>query len=80
MFNLYCDNRRECDIADILNTAKTLGFDKKYKLIYRALQQITEQLNGEWVSFQTFLKKLTDKLGNPFNKEGRKAMFNLVDN
>ena len=80
MFNLYCDNRRECDIADILNTAKTLGFDKKYKLIYHALQQITEQLNGEWVSFQTFLKKLTDKLGNPFNKEGRKAMFNLVDN
>jgi Ca2+-binding EF-hand superfamily protein len=25
------------------------------------------------------LKKLTDKLGNPFQREGRRAMFNLVD-
>jgi len=28
-------------VADILNTAKTLGFDKKYKLIYQALEEIT---------------------------------------
>ena len=41
MFNLYCDSRRECDVADILNTAKTLGFHKKYKLIFQALQEIT---------------------------------------
>jgi len=46
MFNLYCDNRRQCDIADILNTAKTLGFDKKYKIIYDALHNITNDLAG----------------------------------
>lgn len=40
MFNLYCDPKRQCDIADILNTARTLGFDKKYKIIYQALTEI----------------------------------------
>jgi hypothetical protein len=34
MLNLYCDNRRQSDISDILNTARTLGFDKKYKIIF----------------------------------------------
>lgn len=38
MFNLYADPTRQCDISDILNTARTLGFDKKYKIIYNALQ------------------------------------------
>lgn len=40
MFNLYCDPKRQCDVADILNTARTLGFDRKYKIIYRALGEI----------------------------------------
>lgn len=51
MFNLYCDNRRQCDVSDILNTARTLGFDKKYKIIYRALEEVTRDQNGEWVDF-----------------------------
>jgi hypothetical protein len=34
MFNLYCDHSRLCDVSDILNTARTLGFDKKYKVIF----------------------------------------------
>ena len=75
MFNLYCDNRRQCDISDILNTAKTLGFDRKYKLVYDALEATTQQLNGEWIDFETFLKLITEKVGNPFNETGRKAMF-----
>ena len=40
MFNLYCDPKRQCDVADILNTARTLGFDRKYKIIYTALGAI----------------------------------------
>jgi len=59
MFNLYCDNRRQCDVADILNTAKTLGFDKKYKIIYDALAAVTIDLGGEWIDFETFLKLIT---------------------
>lgn len=51
MFNLYCDPKRQCDIADILNTARTLGFDKKYKIIYKALHEIVEELDGAWIDF-----------------------------
>ncbi len=37
LFNLYSDNFRKVEIQDMLSTARTLGFDKKYKLIYGAL-------------------------------------------
>lgn len=62
MFSLYCDAKRQCDIADILNTARTLGFDKKYKIIYAALSDIVTELNGLWIDFETFLTLLTNKL------------------
>ncbi len=80
MFNLYCDNRRLCDISDIVNTAKTLGFQRKFKFIYTAIDAINKDLAGEWVNFETFIRLVTEKIGNPFNEDGRRAMFNLVDN
>lgn len=41
MFNLYIDaQRREADINDIVNTAKTLGLDSKYQIVYGALVDI----------------------------------------
>jgi hypothetical protein len=46
MFNLYCDNHRLCDVKDILNTARTLGFDKKYKIIFDALSAVSQDLKG----------------------------------
>lgn len=64
MFNLYCDAKRQCDVADILNTARTLGFDRKYKIIYNAISQIVQDLNGTWIDFETFLTLITDKLVN----------------
>ena len=79
MFNLYCDNRRQCDVSDILNTARTLGFDRKYSIIFKALEVVTKDLGGEWVDFETFLRLVTDKVGNPFSEEGRRSMFELVD-
>jgi Ca2+-binding EF-hand superfamily protein len=79
MFNLYCDNRRQVDLSDILSTARTLGFDKKFKLIYQAVEGINADLAGEWVDYETMLKLITEKVGNPFNEAGRKAMFALVD-
>jgi Ca2+-binding EF-hand superfamily protein len=36
-------------------------------------------LAGEWVNFETFLSLITEKVGNPFSEQGRRAMFNLVD-
>jgi hypothetical protein len=51
MFNLYCDNRRHVDVSDILNTARTLGFDKKFKLIFEGISAVNKDLSGEWVDF-----------------------------
>ena len=67
MFNLYCDNHRQCDVSDILNTARTLGFDKKYKIIFEALTSVSKELAGEWVNFENFLTLVTNKVGNPFS-------------
>lgn len=79
MFNLYCDNHRQCDVSDILNTARTLGFDRKYKIVYDAIAGVAQDLAGEWVNFETFLSLITSKVGNPFSENGRRAMFELVD-
>ncbi len=79
MFNLYCDNHRQCDVSDILNTARTLGFDRKYKVVYDAIAGVAQDLAGEWVNFETFLSLITNKVGNPFSENGRRAMFELVD-
>lgn len=46
MFNLYCDNHRQCDVSDILNTANTLGFEKKYKIVYDAIAAVSAELAG----------------------------------
>ena len=37
LFNLYADQRRECNMLDIVGTAKTLGFDKKHSIVYEAM-------------------------------------------
>ena len=79
MFNLYCDNHRQCDVSDILNTARTLGFDKKYKIVYDALDAVAKDLGGQWVNFEIFLTRVTEKVGNPFSEKGRRSMFELVD-
>ena len=79
MFNLYCDNHRQCDVSDIVNTARTLGFDRKYKIIYDALDTVAQQLAGEWVNFEKFLTQVTNKVGHPFSDSGRRQMFDLVE-
>jgi hypothetical protein len=44
MFNLYIDARtREADIKDIVNTAKTLGLDSKYQIVYGALVDLANE-------------------------------------
>jgi Ca2+-binding EF-hand superfamily protein len=66
-------------VSDILNTARTLGFDRKFKLIFDALSALNQDLAGEWVDFETFLQLITEKIGSPFSENGRRAMFALVD-
>ena len=55
MFNLYCDPKRQCDIADILNTAISLGFNRNYNIIYQAIQEVFDEPNDTWIDFETFL-------------------------
>lgn len=60
LFALYADSRtRRSDVKDMVNTAKTLGMDNKYKLIYDALVTLADQLGDEPVDFETFLTSLT---------------------
>lgn len=52
LFALYADSRtRRSDVKDIVLTAKTLGMDYKYKLIYEALVTLSDQLGDEPVDF-----------------------------
>lgn len=66
LFNLYADNRRQADMREIVSTAKTLGYDKSHEFIYRALVQIADSLEGEWVDFETFLTLLTEAVVSSF--------------
>lgn len=63
MFAQYADPRnKKADIRDVLVTARTLGLDTKYQLVFTALEQIADARKGDPVDFETFLKDLTAKL------------------
>ena len=62
MFALYADPRsRKSDVRDILMTARTLGLDAKYQVVFRALEEVADARKTE-VDFETFIKDLTAKL------------------
>jgi hypothetical protein len=42
-------------------TAKTLGLDERYDIVFRTLQEVTEGL-GDAVTFEEFLKALTARV------------------
>lgn len=63
LFALYQDPRtKRVDIRDILTTAKTLGLDTRYQILFRALIDLHESYNDDNVDFETFIKDLTDKM------------------
>ena len=60
MFSLFADPRqRRADIRDILMTAKTLGLDAKYEIVYHAIADIAESSGGDALDFEKFLRELT---------------------
>lgn len=62
LFALYADPRsRKSDVRDILMTARTLGLDAKYQVVFRALEDVADARKTE-VDFETFIKDLTAKL------------------
>ena len=62
LFNLYADVRRQADVREIVGTAKTLGYDKSHEFIFRALVNMADALEGEWVGFEQFLTMLTEAI------------------
>ena len=62
LFNLYADVRRQADVREIVTTAKTLGYEKSHEFIYRALVNIADSLEGEWIGFEQFLTLLTETI------------------
>jgi Ca2+-binding EF-hand superfamily protein len=73
LFSLYADPRqRRADLKDVLMTARTLGLDEKYDIVFRVLQEVAES-SGDAVNFEEFLKALTARIvisifisGKPF--------------
>ena len=60
MFYLYSDPRTsKADIRDVLVTARALGLDKKYELVFRAIEEVSEVHHGDRISFENFIKDLT---------------------
>jgi len=52
LFSLYADPRqRRADVKDLLMTAKTLGLDERYDIVFRTLIEVSEGL-GEAVTFE----------------------------
>lgn len=66
LFSLYADPRqRRVDIKDILMTAKTLGLDERYDIVFRVLAEISES-SGDAVNFEEFLKAVTARIVTTF--------------
>ncbi|KAL4467469.1 hypothetical protein ABPG72_000679 [Tetrahymena utriculariae] len=89
LFELYFDKqKRGVDINDILATARTLGLDSKYQMVYKVLSQIqsehhdlSRRLNKpDNVDFKEFIDLLSLKLGNINTEQGVDAIFRLLDN
>jgi len=52
LFSLYADPRqRRVDVKDILMTARTLGLDEKYDIVFRVLHEVAES-SGDAVNFE----------------------------
>jgi hypothetical protein len=52
LFSLYADPRqRRVDVRDILLTAKTLGLDAKFDIVFRVLHELAET-SGDALNFE----------------------------
>jgi len=52
LFSLYADPRqRRADVRDIVMTAKTLGLDERYDIVFRLLAEVAET-SGDALNFE----------------------------
>ena len=63
LFSLYADPRmRRADCRDLLQTAQTLGLDKKYEIVFKLITDINDSTGGAPLDFEGFVKELTNRL------------------
>ena len=63
LFSLYADPRmRRADTRDLLQTAQTLGLDKKYEIVFKLIMDINDSTGGAPMDFETFVKEMTNRL------------------
>ena len=53
---------RRADCRDLLQTAQTLGLDKKYEIVFKLINDINDSTGGAPLDFETFVKELTNRL------------------
>jgi Ca2+-binding EF-hand superfamily protein len=71
LFSLYADPRqRRVDVKDLLMTAKTLGLDARYDIVFRVLAEVSES-SGDAMNFEEFLKALTARIVSFFFISGK---------
>lgn len=65
------------NLGSLVSCATTLGLDEKYPTLLNILLAIEKE--SPQVDYDTFLKELTQRLGNVRTKEGRAVLFGLLD-
>ena len=53
---------RRADCRDLLQTAQTLGLDKKYEIVFKLISDINDSTGGAPLNFEEFVKELTNRL------------------
>ena len=53
---------RRADCRDLLQTAQTLGLDKKYEIVFKLINDINDSTGGAPLNFEEFVKELTNRL------------------
>jgi Ca2+-binding EF-hand superfamily protein len=64
-------------LTSLISCSTTLGLDEKYPTLMGVLVALEKE--SAQVDYDTFLKELTQRLGNVRTKEGRAVLFNLLD-
>jgi Ca2+-binding EF-hand superfamily protein len=77
-FNLFdTDNTGTIDPKELKAAMQSLGFESKNPTIYQMIADLENE--GSQIDFDTFLRAITDKLGDKETRGGIKKIFELFD-
>ena len=77
-FNLFdTENSGQIDPKELKAAMQSLGFESKNPTIYQMIADL--ETEGPSIDFDTFLRAITEKLGDKESKSGIQKIFNLFD-